>query len=129
MAWRNRSLLAVPVLTATLVAACSDRVVNIPVGGDGADFTVSQRIGSRGGSLTVDDPASPIFGTEITVPADAVSDTATLTVSPAPDGAAAPPFGLRAVGPVVRTSFPSIAAPATIVLPYQLDALEDEELL
>jgi hypothetical protein len=109
-------------------AACHDRVINVQVGGGDQSFAVTQTIGQSGGDLTVNDPANPVYGTEVIVPPDAVSQNTDLTVSPAAPAPAAP-FGTRVVGPVVDVQFPVIAAAATVYLPFRIDAAPGERLV
>src|SRR5687768_9844403 len=100
------SLVLLVLSTGALLAAagCQERVINIQVGGEAAPAPgKTGTVGRSGGSLVVDDPASPIYGAEIVVPPGAVSGNTEVSLQPAPG--VTPPFGLPAVAALVQIRF------------------------
>jgi hypothetical protein len=109
------------------VSGCETKVINIQVTGSNS-FVVQGTIGQNGGSLSVDSPANPAYGTEVTVPAGAVAQNMVMTIQPA-SAPPAPPYGVRGVGPVVQIDFATLTTPAQVKLPFTIDARPDERLV
>jgi hypothetical protein len=121
----TRLIAVLGLLAATAAPACKTNEIDIPVG-TGASQVVSMMIGSQGGTLTVTDPSSPAFGTEIEVPPDAVPTNTVLSVRPAARPPAGP-LGLRPTGPVVLVRFTKVTKDVIVRLPFRLDLVSGEQ--
>jgi hypothetical protein len=117
---------------AALGPGCSERTINVQVEGRGS-FELVARVGPEGGTVRVEDPESPAFGTEVIVPPGAVSRDTEMRIAPAGVGAGAAtvpaaPFGARTLGTTVSIRTDALAEAVTVRLPYLLDAAAGEEL-
>jgi hypothetical protein len=71
-------------------------------GANGSPYDVSATVGTQGGTLRVTDPSNPGFGSEVSVPPDAVPDNTEITISPgATTMQPVPSDSLSQAGPVI----------------------------
>jgi len=79
---------------------------------------VTQAVGPAGGTITVTDASSPLFGVKLEIPAGALSQSVQIGINP--DGSAPTVANAIAVGSAVELRPPDLtfATPAVLSLPY-----------
>lgn len=99
-------------------------------GGDGDTSEASATIGPSGGTVEVTNPSSPLYGVKVEIPAGALSNDTTISISVQKDEPSLPTY-LKKVGTMVSLTpegtFFNI--PVTISIPYDSKSVTDINML